>query len=74
MNTGIWNLEWLNSNSQRSYPLDEFSPKKDSTGSFEIPDSLILAMNLSVHSGLVISPNRFYIKSISIFSNGYAYA
>ena len=70
MNTGIWNLEWLNSNSQRSYPLDEFSPKKDSTESFEIPDSLILAMNLSVHSGLVISPNRFYIKSISVFSTG----
>ena len=70
MVVGIWNLEWLNSNSQRSYPLVETASKVDTTGTFTIPDSLILGLYFPIHAGLVAFPERFYIKSISVFSTG----
>lgn len=70
MVVGIWNLEWLNSNSQRSYPLTEAASKVDTTGTFKIPDSLILGIYFPIHSGLVAFPERFYIRSISWFSTG----
>jgi hypothetical protein len=70
MTLGIWNLEWLNANSQRSYPLAEFTTKVDSTGTFTIPDSLILGLYLPIHSGLVVYPENFYVKSLSIFATG----
>lgn len=70
MVVGIWNLEWLNSNSQRSYPLVETASKVDTTGTFTIPDSLILGLYFPIHAGLVAFPERFYIKSVSVFSTG----
>lgn len=70
MTVGIWNLEWLNANSQRSYPLAEFSTKVDTTGTFTIPDSLILGIYMPIHSGLVVYPENFYIKTISVFATG----
>lgn len=70
MVVGIWNLEWLNSNSQRSYPLVENASKVDTTGTFTIPDSLILGLYFPIHAGLVAFPERFYIRSLSVFSTG----
>jgi hypothetical protein len=70
MVVGIWNLEWLNSNSQRSYPLTETASKVDTTGTFTIPDSLLLGLYFPIHAGLVAFPERFYIRSISVFSTG----
>lgn len=70
MVVGIWNLEWLNSNSQRSYPLVETASKVDTTGTFTIPDSLILGLYFPIHAGLVAFPERFYIRSLSVFSTG----
>ena len=70
MVVGIWNLEWLNSNSQRSYPLTESASKVDTTGTFTIPDSLLLGLYFPIHAGLVAFPERFYIKSIAVFSTG----
>jgi hypothetical protein len=70
MVVGIWNLEWLNSNSQRSYPLAEFSTKVDTTGTFTIPDSLVLGLYFPIHAGIVAYPENFYVKSISVFATG----
>ena len=70
MVVGIWNLEWLNSNSQRSYPLTEAASKVDITGTFTIPDSLLLGLYCPIHAGLVAFPERFYISSIAVFPTG----
>lgn len=70
MPVGIWNLEWLNANSQRSYPLSEVATKVDTTGTFTIPDSLILGLYFPIHSGLVAYPENFYVKTVSIFATG----
>ena len=37
-----WNLEFLNHNAQRSYPLTDESTKTDTTNSFTIPDDFIV--------------------------------
>jgi hypothetical protein len=68
---GIWNLEWLNSNSQRAYPLAEDAGKKDSTGAFTLPDDFILGLYFPVHAGLDVDVERFFIRSVSVFATGY---
>ena len=52
MPIGIWNLEWLNHNSQRSYPLAEDATKTDITGTFTLPDDFILGLYFPIHAGL----------------------
>jgi len=66
----VWNKEWLNANSQRSYPLTEDATKKDQTGAFEIPDALILGLRLPIHAGLSVDPGGFYLSNMSVFGNG----
>jgi hypothetical protein len=71
MPIGNWNLQWLNHNSQRSYPLTERATKIDSTGTIRLPDSFIVALYLPVHSGLAFAPSNFFIKSLLIAPTGF---
>lgn len=71
MPIGNWNLQWLNHNSQRSYPLTERATKVDTTETIRIPDSFIVAFYFPVHAGLNVSTSRFYVKSILIAPTGY---
>lgn len=72
MPIGNWNLQWLNHNSQRSYPLTERATKTDTTGTIRIPDSFIVGLYFPVHAGLNVATNRFYIKTILIAPTGYS--
>lgn len=56
--------EWLNSNSVRSYPIAENCNRTDINGVFTIPNSLIVAAQIS-HSSLYRN-GIFYISKISI--------
>jgi hypothetical protein len=71
MGIGIWNLEWLNHNSQRSYPLAEDATKRDITDSFVLPDDFILGLYFPVHAGLDVDADRFFIRSVAVFATGY---
>ena len=71
MPQGNWNLEWLNHNGQRAYPLAEDATKTDTTGSFEIPDSFLVGLYFPVHAGQNVVPEKFYVSSIAIFATGY---
>ncbi len=71
MPIGNWNLQWLNHNSQRSYPLTERATKIDTTGTIRLPDSFIVALYLPIHSGLAFAPNNFFIKSVLIAPTGF---
>lgn len=64
------NIEWLNANSQRAYPLTEAATKLDTTGSFKIPDDLILALYFPVHAGVAVEPEKFYVKNVTVFATG----
>lgn len=71
MPIGNWNLQWLNHNAQRSYPLTERATKKDVTGTFTIPDSFIVALYFPIHAGTSFTPSGFYISSLLISPAGF---
>jgi hypothetical protein len=72
MSLGLWNLQWLNHNSQRSYPLVERASKTDNTNTVRIPDSFIVALYLPIHADLDIQVDQFYIKTLVISPVGYS--
>ncbi len=74
MPIGNWNLQWLNHNSQRSYPIADWGSSVDQTGTIEIPDSFILALHFPVHAGLAVTPEKFYIQGLGIYPTGYSVA
>jgi len=65
-----WNLEWLNHNSQRSYPLTEDATEVDVSGTVTLPKGFILMLEIPVHAGLSVDTTKFFIRSIAIFSSG----
>jgi hypothetical protein len=71
MPIGNWNLQWLNHNSQRSYPLTDRATKIDDSGTIRLPDSFIVALYLPIHSGLSFAPNNFFIKTVLISPTGF---
>lgn len=71
MPTGIWNLEWLNANSQRRYPLSEDSSGYDVSESFRIPDSFLLEVDLPIHPGLNVTPSGFFVRQLSADAAGF---
>jgi hypothetical protein len=70
MAVGNWNLEFLNHNSQRSYPLATWGNKVDTSGAIRIPDALILALDFPIHSGITVDPSRFFIRQLAIYPTG----
>ena len=71
MPIGNWNLQWLNHNSQRSYPLTDRATKVDDSGTIRLPDSFIVALYLPIHSGLSFAPNNFFIRTVLISPTGF---
>jgi hypothetical protein len=71
MPIGNWNLQWLNHNSQRSYPLTDRATKIDDSGTIRLPDSFIVALYLPIHSGLAFAPNNFFIRTVLISPTGF---
>ena len=64
-------IEWADHNTERSYPLTVDSSKKDSSGSFVIPDDFLVGMSLAVNVSSNIKPNYFYISKIGVFPQGF---
>lgn len=64
MSIGIRNLNWLDHNSQRRYPLKGRITARDTTGTFQIPDDLIVGLQLSIDFALNVDPTRFFISRI----------
>ncbi len=58
-------LEWLNLNSQRSYPIKEDLSKLDVTGNFRIPNELLVDAVIVVDLEVI---SKVYIKSLTILS------
>lgn len=74
MPVGNWNLQWLNHNAQRSYPLTSAATKKDKTGTFSIPDDFIVGMSLCLSVddvGAQIFDRQLFISRIVISSSGF---
>lgn len=67
---GVWNVGWLNANSQRRYPLSEEANVRDTTDTFSIPNDFIVDLLWPVHADASIDPRLFHIASIAIFGAG----
>lgn len=72
MPLGHWNLEFLNHNSQRHYPLADTATGVDQTGSFTLPDDFLVELDLPVHAGLDVDPSSFFIQHVGAYSTGYS--
>jgi hypothetical protein len=68
----VWNVEWLNANSQRRYPLFEEATGKDTSDSFEIPNDFIVDFIWPVQSDPTIDTTKFHVASVSAFGTGVA--
>lgn len=66
----LWDIDWLNANSQRHYPLSEEAGGKDTSGSFTIPFELLVDFIWPVHADPTIDPSKFYIIGIGVFGTG----
>tara|TARA_B100000745_G_scaffold296963_1_gene243134 strand:+ start:5900 stop:6853 length:954 start_codon:yes stop_codon:yes gene_type:complete len=74
MPLSTWNLEWLNHNSQRKYPLADDASRYDSgaDASFRIPDDFIVQIDLPIHSAMEMDPSGFFIRQIVATGTGYS--
>jgi len=74
MPLSTWNLEWLNHNSQRKYPLADDVSGYDSgaEASFRIPDDFIVQIDLPIHSAMEMDPAGFFIRQIVATGTGYS--
>lgn len=66
----LWNIDWLNGNSQRTFPLADDADRLDTSASFKIPNDLLLDFTLPVRASSGIDPNGFYVSNITAFSAG----
>lgn len=67
-----FNLEWLNHNSVRSYPITEESSRKDITGNFTLPNSFLVGLYLSVNAAQNVQPASFLLMTIQSYATGYS--
>jgi hypothetical protein len=71
MPLGNWNLEWLSHNANRAYPIAADGTRQNTTGDFTIPDNFLVSMYLSIHAGNNVQPGQFFIKTLSVSSQGF---
>jgi hypothetical protein len=65
-----WNLEFLNHNAQRSYPLADDATKTDTTGSFVIPDDFLVGLDIPVSTAMAMESGQFFIRQLGLFASG----
>lgn len=70
LGSGIWNVPWLNENSQRNYPLSEEATLWDTSGSFRLPLNLIVDLVWPVHATAAVETDKFHLLNISVFGDG----
>jgi hypothetical protein len=68
----LWNLEWLNANAQRRYPVTIDSSSADDTDTFELPSDFLVGLDIPINSGLNVDPSRFFIRQIGAYATGYS--
>jgi hypothetical protein len=65
-----WNLEFLNHNAQRSYPLTAESTKQDTTQTFTIPNDFLVGLDIPVSAAMDMVTGQFFIRQVGLFASG----
>lgn len=66
----LFNIEWLNANAQRRYPLRDDATTRDVSNTVGIPNSLIVEFLWPVHADSGFDPTGFYVYGLSVFGAG----
>lgn len=69
----FWNVQWLNENSQRSYPFAEHATKFDQTGTIQVPDDFLVELYWPVANVLGLKAENFFLKTLGIIGAGYLF-
>lgn len=72
MALGVWNLEWLNANAGRQYPISQDASGKDLSDSFELPEEFIVDLYLQIPVDMNVLPGKFFIRNIGNYSTGFS--
>lgn len=68
---GLWNVNWLNQNSQRAYPLNDLGSKTALySPEVRLPDDFLLGLRISVHTGHNVRLENFFVKSLAVSGAG----
>lgn len=70
MPLGHWNLEFLNHNSQRNYPLALSASRQDLTLSLQIPNDFLVSADIAIHPTIGMETTNFFIRQLGIHSSG----
>jgi hypothetical protein len=68
------NMQWLDLNSARRYPLAYDATAKDLTGAFELPDDFIVGLYLPIHVSLNVQAHHFTLRRVGVYGTGYTAA
>ena len=72
MPIGPINLEWLDHNSQRAFPLAADATQLDVSGAFRLPQDFVVSLYLPIHAGNDVEPGRFFIRTVAVYSTGFS--
>jgi hypothetical protein len=70
MPLGHWNLEFLNHNSQRNYPLALSASRRDVTASLQIPNDFLVSADIAIHPTIGMETTNFFIRQLGVHSSG----
>lgn len=70
MGVDIQNRNWPAINLLRSYPIAEWADRLDTTGSFKLPDDLLVELYFPVGAGVAVSPTRFFLRRLAVYAAG----
>lgn len=68
MSVGLLGHDWLDANSERSYPLTQDSTKRDISGVFTLPTNFLVDLGLSVSSAFNVQPTKFFLYKLIVDS------
>lgn len=61
---------FLNQNAGRAYPLSEEATRRDTSGSYTLPDDFIVDMIVPINAALNYNPSSFYVSRVTVLGVG----
>jgi hypothetical protein len=68
--TTILNVEWLNQNAMRAFPIADGCTETDTTGTIKLPRDLIVDLLFTVDTTSALDTGGFYISQVAVFGPG----
>ncbi len=64
------NVELLNQNAMRSYPLSDEVTERDTTGGFILPRDLLVDFSMPLDVNLDVDTTLFYVSEVAVYGTG----